>query len=349
MKSIALVLIARDEARCIGRCLASVRPFVDRMLVLDTGSLDATPGLARTAGAEVRHFRWSDDFAAARNHALEAADADWNLVLDADEWLIEGGSALAALRDAASTFAGQVRVDSEFDAEAGVAVAPSWLARVLPRGGRFVGRIHEQAEPGLARRRLAVRIGHDGYRRARQAAKRGRNLRLLQLALDEAPHDAYLNYQLGKELACDDAFAAAVPHYEAAYAGSGGAEPWRHDLVLRLVYALKKSRRFEPAIALADAEMSRWPDSPDYFFTLGDLLLDWAAAEPARAGELLPMMEAAWLKCLALGEHPDREGAVQGRGSFLAARNLAVFHQSLGREAAAARYRQLEAELRAGR
>jgi len=78
-------MIARDEARCIERCLDSVRAHVDAMLVLDTGSRDATPEIARRAGARVAHFGWCDDFAAARNAALRAADADWALVLDADE------------------------------------------------------------------------------------------------------------------------------------------------------------------------------------------------------------------------------------------------------------------------
>jgi hypothetical protein len=345
-RRIALALIARDEARCIARCLESVRPWVDRLLVLDTGSTDATAQLARDAGAEVHRYDWIDDFSAARNHALALADADWNLVLDADEWLVSGGAELASLRHTEPTFVGQLRVDSEFDGSDGVGTASSWLARVLPRGQRYLGRIHEQVEGGTPRRRLAVRIGHDGYRAARRDAKLGRNQRLLQLALAEQPGDAYLHYQFGKDLEQGARFDAAVPHYEAAYAGGSPADPWRHDLVLRLLHAHKRTRGWERGVALADAEMARWPDSPDYYFTLADLLLDWAAAEPARAGELLPMMEAGWLKCLALGERPDVEGAVQGRGSFLAAKNLAVFHASLGHAEQAASYQRLEAELR---
>ncbi len=50
--------------------------------------------------------------------------------------------------------------------------------------------------------------------------------------------------------------------------------------MLRTLFTLKKLGRFEAAMALAEAEMPRWPGSPDFFFTLGDLLLDWAAAEP---------------------------------------------------------------------
>ncbi|MGS0758232.1 glycosyltransferase, partial [Roseateles sp. GG27B] len=86
--TICLVVIARDEAPHITRLLRSVQPWVDHMLVLDTGSLDDTPALAAACGARVERFRWCDDFAAARNAALAIADADWHLVLDADEWLI---------------------------------------------------------------------------------------------------------------------------------------------------------------------------------------------------------------------------------------------------------------------
>lgn len=100
-RRLALVVIARDEAARIGRLLDSVRPWVDEMLVLDTGSRDDTAAVAAAHGARVAHFAWCDDFAAARNHALDLAAADWHLVLDADEWLIDGGPALAALRDSA--------------------------------------------------------------------------------------------------------------------------------------------------------------------------------------------------------------------------------------------------------
>jgi glycosyltransferase involved in cell wall biosynthesis len=88
------VLIARDEARCITRCIASLKGVVDKVVVLDTGSRDATPALAAAAGAQVHHLPWPDDFSAARNHALDLAGAAWNLIVDADEWLESGAEAL---------------------------------------------------------------------------------------------------------------------------------------------------------------------------------------------------------------------------------------------------------------
>ena len=62
-RRLALVVIARDEAPRIARLLDSVRPWVDEMLVLDTGSADDTAGIAarseeRRVGKECRS-RWS--------------------------------------------------------------------------------------------------------------------------------------------------------------------------------------------------------------------------------------------------------------------------------------------------
>ena len=90
MKTIALVMIVKNEQRCLKRCLDSVRGLVDLMIVVDTGSEDDTRKIARQAGAEVYQYRWQDDFADARNHALSLSDADWALIMDADEYIMEG-------------------------------------------------------------------------------------------------------------------------------------------------------------------------------------------------------------------------------------------------------------------
>jgi len=343
-----LVMIVRDEARCLERCLASARSWVDGIVVLDTGSVDATVEIARRQGARVAHFDWIDDFAAARNAALAESDAAWRLVLDADEWIVEGGESLAGLRPEEPAFIGQVRVASLFDAiGGGVAEAPSWLPRLLPRGVSYKGRIHEQPESALPRRRLPLVIAHDGYLDSQKEAKAGRNQRLLGLALEAEPGDAYLHYQLGKDLELGARFAEAEPHYSIALDRCEPQAGWRHDLVLRTLYTLKRLGRFEAATALAEVEMPRWPGSPDFFFTLGDLLLEWAAARPELAGRLLPTIESSWLRAIEIGEQPGLQDTVRGRGSFLAAHNLAVLHAGLGADAEAARWREREAAFHA--
>ena len=348
MNRTALVMIARNEARCIERCLVSARAWVDEMWVLDTGSIDATAQIAARCGAQVAHFMWVDDFAAARNAALALTRADWCLVLDADEWVVRGGESIAALRTQAPGFIGQISVASSFDtAQGSVGEAPSWLPRVLPRGVRYQGRVHEQPQSTLPRQRLPLLVGHDGYLGAQMAHKQGRNAQLLKLALAAQPDDAYLRYQLGKDFEVRAEFTSAAPHYLEALTQVDARAPWRHDLVLRTLFTLKKLGRFEAALKLAEEEMPRWSESPDFFFTLGDLLLDWAASAPARADELLPMIESSWLRAIEIGERPALHDTVRGRGSFLAAHNLAVLHSSLGHAAQAAQWRAREAAFRA--
>jgi len=331
---VALVLIARNEAARIVRALASAANCVDELFVLDTGSTDATVALARSAGARVARFDWCDDFAAARNAALELADADWNVVVDADEWIAEAGVELLALRHAAPEFVGALRVDSQFDTPGGPSTAPSWLPRVLPRGVRYEGRVHEHPRHQLPVRRLATVLAHDGYRADALKSKAGRNAGLLARALAQAPGDAYLHYQMGKDHDVYERYAEACTHFARSRdceAAAGTVPAWHHDRLLREMHALKQCRRHADAVLLTEAAMPSWPHSPDFFFALGDLLLDWAAEEPARAQALLPMIESAWLRCLEIGERPYLEGTVAGRGSTLAARNLVVLYEGTDR------------------
>lgn len=337
---VALVMIVRDEAARIERALASFAPHVDECVVLDTGSVDDTVQRALAAGARVGHFQWVDDFSAARNAALDLAGADWHVVADADEWLAGGAEALGALKHQAPVFVGSLCIHSDEDSQAARTTAASWISRVLPGRVRYAGRVHEQPVHALPLRRLAVHLGHDGYLGERRAAKAGRNQALLEAAAAAAPTDAYVHYQLGKDHDVYERYDAALRAFAQAEQLLGEAcPPWRHDLVVRSLHALKRCGRHAEGMARAEQAMAHWGDSPDFFFALGDLLLDWAADEPARAGELLPLIEAAWQRCLALGERPELEGAVAGRGSHLAAANLALLYEQLGQPALAAPYR----------
>ena len=49
------------------------------------------------------------------------------------------------------------------------------------------------------------------------------------------------------------------------------------------------------------------------------------------------MIESSWLRALEIGERPQLQDTVRGRGSFLAAHNLAVLHDGLGADGRGAR------------
>jgi glycosyltransferase involved in cell wall biosynthesis len=80
---LSAVLITRDAAASIAECLASVA-FCDEILVVDSGSRDATSEIARTQGARVIHQDWLG-YGPQKQFAVEQAAHDWVLCVDADE------------------------------------------------------------------------------------------------------------------------------------------------------------------------------------------------------------------------------------------------------------------------
>jgi tetratricopeptide (TPR) repeat protein len=345
MSDICLVVIARDEARCIQRCLESAAPFVDRMLVLDTGSQDDTPDRARSAGAEVHHWPWNGRFDDARNQALGLANADWSLVLDADEWVAPGASREVLLNHTASSrSAGAICVRSDIEIGNRQEAAEVWIPRLLPRGVHYRGRIHEQPITVGADQQLNFTVLHDGYQKERAQDKNARNTALLMQSLAEDPHNAYLHFQLAVQAEIAQDWAKACSHYEQAQQLVSEQAPFSKSLYTRYLFAMSQAGRMEDALAEGLKALQSWPDSADIHFTFGDLCLTAATQDPGRALDMwLPAAEASWLRCLEIGEQPQAESRVVGRGSFLAAHNLAVIYEHCGQADRAKVYRQLSA------
>ncbi|GAA4378633.1 glycosyltransferase family 2 protein [Nocardioides caricicola] len=338
---VSLAMIVRDEARCIERCLESVRELVDEMVVVDTGSTDDTVALAEAAGATVHHVTWADDFAAARNVALGHCTGDWVLVLDADEWLVSGAEVVTSLRSAEPVFTGAVEIASP---TSDGTVTMIRQVRVLPSGARYTGRIHEQPDVIGEERALDVRLEHDGYLAEQLASKAGRNRRLLEMSLAEDPENPFLWFQLARAHDVARSPAAACLGFERAYQLTGPTgptpPPWRHPFVVRFLACLVMTGRTQDAIDFAVSELEHWQGSADFQFMLGHALHQHALAHPELQPEVLPLAEDAWLTCLSLGDS-SLPGATIGHGTFLAARQLVSLYESLGREPDAARLRPL--------
>lgn len=83
---ISAVTIVKNEEQNIGRWFQSVKHYADEIIVVDTGSTDNTVPLAEAAGARVAYFPWINDFAAAKNFALEQTTGQWIAFFDADEY-----------------------------------------------------------------------------------------------------------------------------------------------------------------------------------------------------------------------------------------------------------------------
>jgi (heptosyl)LPS beta-1,4-glucosyltransferase len=79
------VVITKNEADRIVRCVTSLLKVCQEVIVLDSGSTDDTVRLARETGARVEHQDWLG-FSAQKNAVIELANQPWIFLLDADEW-----------------------------------------------------------------------------------------------------------------------------------------------------------------------------------------------------------------------------------------------------------------------
>ena len=327
---ITLCLVVRDEAAELPGCLASARGAVDEVVVVDTGSVDGTPELARAAGAVVLARPWDDDFAAPRNMAARRATGDWLLLLDADERLAPGAAeglrraverggfevGLVRLHNASAATA----TPAEVGAGPGRAGSPALLPRLVRNEGapEWRGRIHENLGEWLRRRggrRTAVEVDlvHYGALPSRRAAlgKAERNVALLRRAAAEAPDDVTPAGYLALELIGLSRFEEAEAVVAAAWSRLSVQPPGRDLHRLALARGMLALRREDGVAALQtarEASMAGGHPDLDYLEAAGLELEVLAGARPGRGG-----LEAA----LDALDAAERRAAVEGPFDFL--------------------------------
>ena len=89
MATFSLCMIVKNEEGTLARCLDSLKDFMDEIIIVDTGSTDATKQIAARYTDLIFDFAWVDDFSAARNFAFSKATCDYIYSADADEVLDE--------------------------------------------------------------------------------------------------------------------------------------------------------------------------------------------------------------------------------------------------------------------
>jgi glycosyltransferase involved in cell wall biosynthesis len=250
---LSAALIVRDEERFLEACLRSLIGRVDEIVVVDTGSTDRSREIAGDLGARLHEFPWTDDFAAARNAAVDASRGQWVLYIDADERLVEFDSAeverLLESHDHAC-YTVLFRPQSGF-----TRYREHRVFRNRPEL-RFRGVIHESLMPALDELvvREGARVGgssigieHDGYD-GDIGHKHPRNLALLE-----------------KRLAQDPAHVYSWAHLGASLLGIGddeGAErAWRHGLDIVRSRASSMAADDLPYLHLANFLLDRRRDA----------------------------------------------------------------------------------------
>lgn len=223
MQPISVCIIAKNEAKRIGKCLASVKPYDFEIIVVDTGSGDGTKEIAAKYADQVLDFTWCDDFSAARNFSLRAASNNWIFMIDCDEQIkILDLEELTWFRKHLSGSVGSVSREN-LVTENGVLTLNNtdYTERFFDkRLFHYTGMIHEQLTPirgkEISAYLLKTTLLHTGYDMTEEEriAKHQRNLTLLQKQLLQEPDNPYLYYQLGKTCEIIEDFAHACEYYD---------------------------------------------------------------------------------------------------------------------------------------
>lgn len=283
-------MIVKDEEKNIRQALSWGREFVCEQIVVDTGSTDRTVEIAEQMGAKVLHFDWCDDFAAAKNYAIDHASGEWIAFLDADEYFTEKDAQrlLEVLRDTAANreVPDVIRCAWVQIGENGQPFSISVQDRIFRNVPqiRYHGRIHEQLSLSdgealicLDERKM-LSIFHTGYALSNVQAKGKwkRNIRLLLREIEENPQDNTAWSYLGDAYAGEREIERAIEAYERALSGEPGKTISRWGY-MNAGKSLLRLYANDPAITQSEqkveetAEKVGYPvvDNPDVYFFLG--------------------------------------------------------------------------------
>lgn len=333
-------MIVRDEAERLPACLASIQDQVDEIVIMDTGSSDATVEIARDHGARVSTMAWAGNFADARNRSMAMARGSHLFIIDADELAPQHlrQRILHFVSDHPHAF-GRVQIRSPFRSAARALHASAWVSRLSPHipGIGFFGAVHEQLRrqgTDLPRLNTDIVLEHSGYDLSEQRTveKYQRNKGLLESAVLAEPENPYLWFQLGKTLQTMDRHAEAAAAYERSWSivqpDGAHAFNFTSDLLLGYLHTLKHLQRADAFFPLMEAALGLYPGVPDLPFLLAGALMAFGIPDFDR-------IKRCYDRCLAIGEQGHRLDTVEGTGSYLALYNLGVFHEALGEVAQA--------------
>jgi glycosyltransferase involved in cell wall biosynthesis/predicted Zn-dependent protease len=296
---VSLCLIVKNEERNLPDCLASVQGIFDEIIVVDTGSADATRQVAERFGARVFEFPWVDSFAAARNEAVRHARHQWILWLDADDRIDEDNRGrlrqlLAGLGDERDAYALKVRSVLDAGRTAFRMLDQVRVFRNLPEI-RWDYRIHEQILPAVNRAGGGVRWGdvvidHVGYQNAgARKAKLERNLRLLELDYADRPEDGFTLFNLGWTLLDLGRVEEAAKHLRESLKHTSATSSTLRKLYHLITVSERSVNRPAEALAVCRDGLEKFPDDGELRFEEGVLLRDQQ--------DLLGA-EASWLRLL---------------------------------------------------
>lgn len=289
--NISQAMIVKNEEKNIERALSWGKAIVSEQIVVDTGSTDRTVEIAESMGAKVYHFKWIDDFSAAKNFAIEKCSGSWIIFLDADEYFDEKDASKIPeyIKDTEENggegiFTYLVNLD-----ENGNAGSSATHIRIFKNINslRYKRRIHEQLchKDGHNIKVLdatqELTIWHTGYagETGKEKLKSNRNFNMVLKDIEDFPdhYDMYLH--LGNEYYCREMFKEAENAYstyiEHLPENIAGTDCDAANAFLYHLYCLvRQNKDTETVISAYNRAVTRIRENADIPYFMGICLYD---------------------------------------------------------------------------
>lgn len=334
---LSLCMIVRDNEDTIEACLDSIYPWVDEIIIVDTGSKDRTMDICRRFGARMFEFPWCDDFSAARNKSIEPARGEWIFWMDSDDVIDpEQGRLLRALvygSHAEDCFGYVMQVHCPSDAPGQMTIVDHLKIFRNRPDLRFEHRIHEQILPAIRRAGGQVaftdlHVVHSGSRQTPETRQRKleRDFRILQQDLECCPDHPFVLFNLGMTHEDCGNYAEAETFLTRSIQRASEGESHLPKAWALLVNCQRQSGRRAEAIRTADEALKQFPEDRELLFRRATLLHeDGRLPEAAAAYESVTMPPGpVTFRSLDVG--------ICGYKAFY---NLGLVHREMGNDSAA--------------
>ena len=292
MLPISICTIVKNEEKHLLNYLSAIKKclkgYPHEVIIVDTGSTDSSVDIIRqymndnpAEKVSLEHFKWCDDFSAAKNFAIGLSQNDWVLVLDADEYLKSFDTKCPELMQRSHSHSvGMIDIINH----TGRGMTYDKVVRFFNKKFfHYTGMIHEQVTlintcidtAAVEHISMPVAIDHYGYAGTpeEKKAKVGRNNALIFKMLDEDPNDPYLYFQLGQSY-------ASIGDGENAYKYYGKGLEFDVDERLQYVKqmvigygnAMLDTGRFAEALSF-EGIYDSFKSSADFLFLMGMIYL----------------------------------------------------------------------------
>lgn len=337
---ISLVMIVKNEEQNLANCLNSVKYIVDEIIIVDTGSTDSTKEIALSFGANVFDFKWSNNFAAARNFGLKKSTGDWNLILDADESICDGSKEdILNFIKSNPNCIGKIKMKHAYYEDNVLSYSQEELPRLAQKGVLYHGKIHEQLDIKYPRKSVNIQVYHTGYL---NTDKSDRNLNLILKELKNNPNDNYLLFQAARTYFVAKEYKKADFYFKKCYSSINNNMGYKKSLVVSYLYNLSNLPGIENGLKIIEKQINNFQNDADFHFACGVYYLNLVLFNTNKYMNYIDKIEESYLKCLEIGENSNN--SVIGVGSFKALYNLGTLYEVFNLKDKAIKYYNLSAE-----